>query len=115
MLRIFLTGDNQRRARDGRQDGGGKALSIEDGSTGITEAVTIAVPGVMEMRLTPADVDAEAVEQQLAGHREKLASLFDEYGVESLEAMETMAAAADRLRRDVDDKSRHLALALDGE
>ena len=104
-----------RRTRDGRQDGGGKALSIEDGSTGITEAVTIAVPGVMEMRLTPADVDAEAVEQQLAGHREKLASLFDEYGVESLEAMETMAAAADRLRRDVDDKSRHLALALDGE
>ena len=93
----------------------GEVLSIEDGSAAITEAVAITVPGVMEMRLTPADVDVEAVEQQLAGHREKLTAIFEEYGVESLEAMETMAADADRLRRDVDDKARRLALALDGE
>ena len=35
----------------------GEALTVEDGSAAITEAVVITVPGVMELRLTPADVD----------------------------------------------------------
>ena len=93
----------------------GEALTVEDGSAAITEAVSITVPGVMELRLTPADVDAEDVEQQLAGQREKIAALFEEYGVDSLEAMEAMSADADRLKRDVADKERQLSLALGGE
>lgn len=93
----------------------GEALTVEDGSAAITEAVAITVPGVMEMRLTPADVDVEDIEQQLAGQREKIAAIFEEYGVDSLEAMETMAADSDRLNRDIGEKERQLSLALGGE
>ena len=93
----------------------GEALIVEDGSAAITEAVAITVPGVMEMRLTPADVDVEDIEQQLAGQREKIAAIFEEYGVDSLEAMETMAADSDRLNRDIGEKERQLSLALGGE
>ena len=67
------------------------------------------------MRLTPADVDVEDIEQQLAGQREKIAAIFEEYGVDSLEAMETMAADSDRLNRDIGEKERQLSLALGGE
>ena len=93
----------------------GEALIVEDGSAAITEAVAITVPGVMELRLTPADVDVEDVERQLAEKREKIAAVFEKYGVDSLEAMETMAADADTLARDAEDKERQLSLALDGE
>lgn len=93
----------------------GEALIVEDGSAAITEAVAITVPGVMEMRLTPADVDVEDIEHQLAGQREKIAAIFEEYGVDSLKAMETMAADSDRLNRDIGEKERQLSLALGGE
>ena len=93
----------------------GEALIVEDGSAAITEAVAITVPGVMELRLTPADVDVEDVERQLAEKREKIAAVFEKYGVDSLEAMETMAADADKLARDAEDKERQLSLALGGE
>ena len=42
-------------------------------------------------------------------------AIFEEYGVDSLEAMETMAADADKLAHDAEDKERQLSLALDGE
>lgn len=93
----------------------GEALTVEDGSAAITEAVAITVPGVMELRLTPADVDVEDVERQLTEKREKIAAIFEEYGVDSLEAMETMAADSDRLNRDIGEKERQLSLALGGE
>lgn len=93
----------------------GEALTVKDGSASITEAVSITVPGVMELRLTPADVDVDDIEQQLTGQREKIAALFEEYAVDSLGAMETMAADSDRLNRDVGDKERQLSLALGDE
>ena len=69
----------------------GEKLDISDGTASITEAVKLTVPGVMEMVLSPADVDAAKVEAEIAEHRKAAAEIFDKYKVDSPEALSDLA------------------------
>ena len=57
----------------------------------ITEAVRITVPGVMEMELSPADVDVGKVEAELAAHRETVDQILGTYQVSDLQELEQLA------------------------
>ena len=69
----------------------GQRLDISGGMAAITEAVSITVPGVLEMQLSPADVDVASVETQIAQQKTILSEIYATYHVHSLEELETLA------------------------
>ena len=68
----------------------GEEISFSDTVT-ITEAVRITVPGVMEMELSPADVDTASVRTRLDEQKEIINRIFAEYGVQSQEELEELS------------------------
>ena len=80
----------------------GEVISLTDGNAAITEAVLITVPGVMEMRLSAANVDVEAVETQMTACKETIAAILGKYGVASVEALERHAKAVEAAKFAID-------------
>lgn len=66
----------------------GRRLEAEAGSIPIHEAVEIAIPGVAVFHLSPADVDAAAVGEELAAKGSALSSLLERYASANIEALE---------------------------
>lgn len=69
----------------------GKTIGITEGKAELSEAVSITIPGVMEMQLAPADVDVAAIEAQLNSQKGIIKSIFDKYHVDSEAALENLA------------------------
>ncbi len=101
---------------------GGHPLEIKSLRTGesidisaaknITEAVRITVAGVMEMRLTPADVDAADIERQLFEQRTYLQRIFKKYGVSSLEELEALERTYSNIQNELSRKNTKLESML---
>lgn len=68
----------------------GEKIDISNGAVSITEAVKITVPNVMEMQLSPADVDVAGIEEQIAEQRKIIADIFTKYKVQSVEELENI-------------------------
>ncbi len=68
----------------------GEEIALTDGNAAITEAVRIIVPGVMEMELSPADVNVADVENSITANRDIINGIFAKYTVESVEQMEAV-------------------------
>ena len=90
----------------------GEAVDVSDGIASITEAVKITVPGVMEMQLSPADVDVSAVEAEIARLNEKLAAIFAKYDVDTLEKLETYAQRIDEAKAKIERVNAEIARLL---
>lgn len=69
----------------------GETVDVSNGIAYITEAVRIAVPGVMEMQLSPTNVDVTSIETQIAEQKNALASIYGKYDVNSIEDLEALA------------------------
>lgn len=72
----------------------GKPIDIYDGFASVTETVNITIPGVVEMQLSPADVDVSAIEEQLAEQQKIVDEILGKYGkynVETLAELEQLA------------------------
>ncbi|MGI6237631.1 MAG: ATP-binding protein [Candidatus Excrementavichristensenella sp.] len=69
----------------------GETLDISDDPLSITEAVKITVPGVMEMQLSPADVDVQEIEKQIAEMKEIKDSILNKYQVHTVIELEKLA------------------------
>lgn len=69
----------------------GRPVDISNGVASIKEAVKITVPGVMEMQLSPSDVDVSAIERELADKRNSIAEIHAKYAVSDSETLETLA------------------------
>ena len=69
----------------------GEPVALSEGTASITEAVKITVPGVMEMQLSPADIDVTAIESQITQQKHRINEIFAKYGVESLDGLESLA------------------------
>lgn len=80
----------------------GEPVDVSGGIVSITEAVKITVPGVMEMQLSPADVDVAAVEEEIAQRKEKIYKIFSGYNVQSLEDLEAYAQKIDTARTKIE-------------
>ncbi|MBQ8261745.1 MAG: hypothetical protein IJZ00_05620 [Lachnospiraceae bacterium] len=70
----------------------GEEVDLKDGAA-ITEAVKLCIPGVMEMELSPADVDAALVQREIEKHRAELSGILEKYKAEGPEELESLATA----------------------
>ena len=68
----------------------GNLIEINDREAQITEAVRLRIPGVMDMELSPADVDVGSVESQIATLKEAVGEIFNKYGVSSLDELDDL-------------------------
>lgn len=93
----------------------GEEIPVTGGLAAITEAVSLRVPGVLEMELSPADVDVEQVRQAIEGHRAALLAVFDKYGADSLDDLEMLAQERLRLTGELDRARERLDAVLAGE
>ena len=89
----------------------GELLDVTEAAN-ITEAVSISVPGVMEMQLSPADVNVADIEQQLSEQRQRVQEIFVKYGVASLEALEKLAQDYATVQNEISAKNTKLTTTL---
>lgn len=66
----------------------GEAVDISGGIASINEAVKITVPGVMEMQLSPTDVDVASIEEQISEQKRIIDGIFEKHKVDSLGKLE---------------------------
>ena len=90
----------------------GEVVTVTEGLASITEAVNITVPGVMEMQLSPADVDVAAIEKQLAEHQETIAEILGKYKAETLADLEDLAKTIHDTKSKMDTANSRLTLLL---
>lgn len=81
----------------------GEALQAEGGKVSLTEAVTITIPGVMNMVLAPANVNVAEIEESIRNLAESNAKIFHCYGVESPESLQEYAANYQKIQRRVEE------------
>lgn len=108
---VKMLGDHEAEIRTVRNNA---LLDLTQDTCAITEAVTVTVPGIMELRLQPADVDAEAVGMELSSLREQLAEAFRHFSARTVSELETMVQE-EQLRQQTMERLQHkLALVLAG-
>lgn len=90
----------------------GETIDISGGIASITEAVKITVPGVMEMQLSPADVDVAFVETQLSEQKTVISGIYEKYGVASLEDLESLAKNIADCKAKLENANNRLNLLL---
>ncbi len=90
----------------------GESVDISNGAAAITEAVKIAVPGVMEMQLLPANVDADAIEAQIAEQKQIISAIFGKYGVDSVDELEDLARKITDAKAKADVANNRLKMIL---
>lgn len=69
----------------------GEEIAFDGENARISEAVRVEIPGVMEMELSPADVNADEINSEIAALKKKTSEIFDRYGVGSLEELIRLA------------------------
>lgn len=90
----------------------GEAVDISDGIAAITEAVKITIPGVLEMQLSPADVDVSSIEIQIVEQKKILTDIYAKYNVSSLEELGSLAKIISDSRTKLDNANSRLNLLL---
>ena len=93
----------------------GEPVDISSGSAVITEAVSIEVPGVMTLRLSPANVDVAAVKAQLDEAKEAAGAVLSRYGAAGCGELEALSGKASELKRNADNVRVRLDMLLGGE
>lgn len=90
----------------------GETVDASNGLASITETVKIVVPGVMEMQLSPADVDVVAIEEQLAEQQEIVDKILGRYKVETLADLEDLAKTVNDTKSKIDNANSRLEVLL---
>ena len=70
------------------------------------------MPGVLEMQLSPVDVDVASIEAQIAEQKKVLADIYAKYNVGSLEELESLAKTISDSRTKLDNANSRLNLLL---
>ena len=76
----------------------------------LNQAVEISIPGVMQMQLSPADIDTDEIRRQLADCHERTQTIFQKYSVNSVEELEEKAVYLSSVR--MKEKSSQSALDI---
>lgn len=92
----------------------GCLLEPEKGKVSLTEAVTITIPGVMDMVLAPANVDVQKTEAEIQRLRADVAAILDHYEVDSLEALREYAGRYQDIQSQVEEIQDRLEQVLAG-
>lgn len=106
---VKLFGDNEIIVRSVRT---GELVDISNGKAELTEAVTIAVPGVMEMQLSPADVDVDMINKKTAEQKEIIENVFTKHSVKTSEELEELAKELKELGNEIGRTEERLVFRL---
>lgn len=68
----------------------GEKIDVTDENTAITEAVKITVPGVIEMQLSPANINVTEIEAQIAEQKAVIDSILGKYKAKTPEDLENL-------------------------
>lgn len=90
----------------------GERISLSDGAASLTEAVRITVPGVLELVLSPADVDTDAVQPELDALRSASEKILRRYKSDSADALEEMLRQRLETQRTLSLREERLHLLL---
>ena len=90
----------------------GKTIDISGGMASITEAVKITVPGVIEMQLSPADVDVVSVESEISSSKKIIADIFAKYNVDSVESLETIERTVSETKAKIENAENRLSVLI---
>lgn len=90
----------------------GEKIEISDGSATISEAVRITVPGVLEMQLSPANIDVAAVEKQISEQKIILAEILEKYNVKTVEELENLARTIENVKSKYERINSRLTVSL---
>ncbi len=90
----------------------GKTVDTTNGLTSITEAVKITIPDVMEMQLSPADINVNSIEEQIAEQQDIVNEVFKRYNVETLDELEALAKTINDAKSKMDNANSRLVLLL---
>lgn len=90
----------------------GEALDITNENISITEAVNITVPNVMEMQLSPVDVDVKKIEEKIGEQKETLNSIFEKYNVYTIIELEQLAEKINNTKVKIGDANNRLSMLL---
>ncbi len=90
----------------------GKPIDLSENAVSITEAVTVRIPGVMEMQLSPADVNVSLVEAELENEKSVIRSIFEKYSVDSYEALEKLSVSYAQAEKELEKLNAKLSLLL---
>lgn len=91
----------------------GEVIDVSNGIASITESVKIVVCGVLEMQLSPADVDVESIKTQIEEQKNTLAGIYKKYGVVSLEELETLSKTISGNRTKLENAEKQLDVHLE--
>lgn len=92
----------------------GALVPTEGESARLTEAVSIAIPGVAQIVLSPADTDAEALERELERARTAAAAVLERYDASDLASLEDKRRAHEDRERALETARMRLRVSLDG-
>lgn len=92
----------------------GESIDINGDMAQIAEAVKIVVPGVIEMQLSPANVDIASVERQIAIQKQAIDDIFTKYNVASITELETLSRNISNTRMVSENARNRLAILLEG-
>lgn len=90
----------------------GEIIDVTGGNISITEAVKITVPNVMEMQLSPADVDVSLVKAQIKEQEQIIFAVFARYAVDSIEALEAISRQFADNERQIDTTESRISMLL---
>lgn len=91
----------------------GEVIETSD-ITSITEAVSLTIPGIMEMKLAPADVDLESVQCQLGEQKLVIKDIFEKYSVSSRRELNDTKRNFEMKKITIENKSMQLSNRLNG-
>lgn len=79
----------------------GNVLDVVGGEIKITEAVDIAIPGVLEMQLKPQGVDVEVVKSSIQLIESQIRAIYEKYGVSDIDALQSLADVYSNTKQEV--------------
>ena len=92
----------------------GQPIPIENGSIHLTESARLTIPGVMEMILTPADIDLSNIERELPECQQALEDILQQYKVQNASQLDACFELCEDLRRKKERLNVQLEAMLDG-
>ncbi len=92
----------------------GEKIDIYGGNAAITEAVKVVIPNVMEMTLSPADVDIEYIKEKISAQINGINGIFKKYGVASTEELEALSNKIKTALLNIENAHARLSAALGG-
>ena len=93
----------------------GELIDISGENVSINEAVDILIPDVMEMRLSPKNVDVSGVKARIEELNTKIADVFKKYNAENIETLESLSESCRIAQNKADTAKNKLKFILNGE